>query len=225
MRRERSAKRHVVRATSRGGVRSDDRSGHRIGTSRQRRTHVASIIIGEEKRLMHKRSSKYKGVSWHNRNNSYIARIWYNGKSKHLGVFRNEVAAALAVDKATLEMHGLHAKKLNFPDAGERAELMRETSDEVKQPRKRKCSVRSIAVEAVQAKKNASSVGMEIKGKHRIKAESNTLPQTEACCWKPAQVTAGERDKKNAMTVSERNRRMERNRAIVDGVLREVSTF
>ena len=39
-------------------------------------------------------SSKYIGVSWHNRGNKWEARIRINGKSKHLGYFDNEEEAA-----------------------------------------------------------------------------------------------------------------------------------
>ena len=75
----------------------------------------------------HKQSSKYRGVSWHKRDKGFVARVWRNGQAKHLGIFSNEVAAALAVDKALLAIHGPHAKKLNFPKRNQPKGLLETT--------------------------------------------------------------------------------------------------
>jgi hypothetical protein len=47
--------------------------------------------------------SKYKGVSWHKKNNKWIARITINGKRKHLGSFTDEYEAHLTYQKALNE--------------------------------------------------------------------------------------------------------------------------
>lgn len=50
-----------------------------------------------------KNSSNYQGVSWHDKANKWLARIWINGKSKYIGTFINEYEAHLAYQKAIKE--------------------------------------------------------------------------------------------------------------------------
>ena len=45
-------------------------------------------------------SSKYTGVSWHNRDNKWTAQIMINGKKKYLGRFACELKAAYAYQTA-----------------------------------------------------------------------------------------------------------------------------
>lgn len=47
-----------------------------------------------------KSSSKYVGVNWYKRSDKWVAKIWINGKKKHLGYFTNEYDAHLAYEKA-----------------------------------------------------------------------------------------------------------------------------
>jgi len=58
-------------------------------------------------------ASKFCGVFFEKKIKKWRAHIRFNGKRKHLGVFKNEVDAAKAYDKAALEFHGEFAK-LNF---------------------------------------------------------------------------------------------------------------
>jgi DNA polymerase III alpha subunit len=51
-------------------------------------------------------TSKYKGVYKHTVNKNWIARITYEGKIVHLGVFKIETDAALAYNKAAVEHFG-----------------------------------------------------------------------------------------------------------------------
>jgi len=62
-------------------------------------------------------SSKYKGVCLHKRykNKPFVARVWENGRSEHIGVFETEIEAAKAVDRRLLDLHGPTYTKLNFP--------------------------------------------------------------------------------------------------------------
>jgi hypothetical protein len=55
------------------------------------------------------------GVSRHSRGKRWAAKISANGQSVHIGHFTDELAAALAYDKAARIHHGASAK-LNFPD-------------------------------------------------------------------------------------------------------------
>ncbi|GBG33881.1 AP2-like ethylene-responsive transcription factor AIL1 [Hondaea fermentalgiana] len=71
--------------------------------------------------------SDYRGVSWHRRDRKWLARTWINGRIEHLGCYRTEEMAALAVDIRTVEHFGPDTKKeLNFPDPDERAKMRSE---------------------------------------------------------------------------------------------------
>jgi len=61
------------------------------------------------------KSSKFKGVSWHEQNINWRAYIKVNGKHIHLGYFDIEEAAAKAYDRAAIKYFGEFAK-LNFSD-------------------------------------------------------------------------------------------------------------
>ncbi len=55
-------------------------------------------------------SSIYKGVYKHTKNKNWIARINVNKKLKHIGVFETEIEAALAYNRAALELWGEFAR-------------------------------------------------------------------------------------------------------------------
>ena len=58
-------------------------------------------------------SSRYKGVSWHRTSQKWAARIKKDGKTKWLGTFKSERAAARAFDDHVSKMHGKFAVR-NF---------------------------------------------------------------------------------------------------------------
>lgn len=58
-------------------------------------------------------TSKYKGVNWH-KNNKWQARIGFNGRRIYLGLFDNQIDAAVAYDRKAVELFGEFAC-LNFP--------------------------------------------------------------------------------------------------------------
>ncbi len=60
-------------------------------------------------------SSKYKGVSWNKHKKKWSVWIRYDGKSKFIGFFDNEIEAAKAYDEVAKKHHGEFAV-LNFPD-------------------------------------------------------------------------------------------------------------
>ena len=51
-----------------------------------------------------KSTSQYVGVNWYKNLNKWVAKIWINGKKKHLGYFENEYDAHLAYQKALNEL-------------------------------------------------------------------------------------------------------------------------
>jgi len=60
-------------------------------------------------------TSKYKGVCWHKKCKKWAAAIKCDGKTYHLGYFKDETAAALAYDSAARRLHKSFAA-LNFSD-------------------------------------------------------------------------------------------------------------
>lgn len=63
------------------------------------------------------RRSRYKGVSWVTERSKWMAQIVADGKRTFLGYFNDDLEAALAYDKAALELHGEFAR-INFPLPG-----------------------------------------------------------------------------------------------------------
>jgi hypothetical protein len=62
-------------------------------------------------------TSGYKGVHWSKSANKWVAEIQMNGKKKYLGVFASADEAALAYNKAAIQLHGEFAR-LNKVEGG-----------------------------------------------------------------------------------------------------------
>jgi len=60
-------------------------------------------------------TSKYKGVSWHRPNNKWVARIAFKRKRMHIGIFDNQMEAAMAYDDKAIELFGEFAC-VNLPE-------------------------------------------------------------------------------------------------------------
>lgn len=61
---------------------------------------IATKSDNTKNRSKHRGTSKYTGVSWHR--NKWIAHININGRTKHLGLFINEMDAAKAYNEAAI---------------------------------------------------------------------------------------------------------------------------
>lgn len=70
-------------------------------------------------------SSKYTGVFFDKKMNKWVAQIQFKGKTKRIGQFTDEVAAAKDRDKATKEYFGEYGK-LNFPEQKETIVVLEE---------------------------------------------------------------------------------------------------
>ena len=78
-----------------------------------RRCNLRVVTVSQNamnQRKQEGRSSKYKGVHFDKAHNKFRASIKYKGVKKHLGRFKTEEEAALAYNKAALELFGEYAK-------------------------------------------------------------------------------------------------------------------
>jgi hypothetical protein len=60
-----------------------------------------------------KSTSKYTGVAWYKTSKKWLASIYINGKSKHLGLFTDEYEAHLAYQSALSQLTNQTQKSLN----------------------------------------------------------------------------------------------------------------
>ena len=65
------------------------------------------------RRTLNPGKSKFKGVSWYNREKRWVVRITANGRTRYVGYFKDEIEAAKAYDHATKKYHREFAA-LNF---------------------------------------------------------------------------------------------------------------
>jgi hypothetical protein len=81
------------------------------------RIAIAAQNVYNSKKTLNQTGSQYKGVCCDNRRNAFRADIGYKSRRKFLGHFDNETDAALAYDRAAIELYGDYAC-LNFPKEG-----------------------------------------------------------------------------------------------------------
>lgn len=92
------------------GMSTDHVDGNRLNNQKinlRTCTHAQNIM---NSRKMKKGSSVYKGVHWSTRSNCWYARIVFNYKLIHLGVFKNEKKAGLAYNNKAKELFGEFAR-------------------------------------------------------------------------------------------------------------------
>jgi hypothetical protein len=76
--------------------------------------HCSRSLIMQRTPKSKRKSSIYKGVSWHKKTGKWAARIQVEGKTRYLRYFRHEADAARAYDDKAREYYGEYAG-LNFP--------------------------------------------------------------------------------------------------------------
>jgi hypothetical protein len=100
------------------------RVGHRNDDPLDCRRENLIVRTGQEERFGNRKmgsvsgrqyTSKFKGVCWEKRRETWVAHLQKDGKHHFLGSFHDEIAAAQAYDEAALQFFGEHAR-VNFPD-------------------------------------------------------------------------------------------------------------
>jgi len=96
------------------GMQTDHINGNRLDN---RKTNLRVCTNSENlanQRPIRGGSSKFKGVTWHNRDKMWMSYIRKDHKRIHLGYFNNEAHAAEAYDRAAMKLFG-EFSRLNFP--------------------------------------------------------------------------------------------------------------
>lgn len=93
--------------------RVDHRDGNGCNNQRENLRAATPAQNCQNRRLASNNKTGFKGVSWASRLNQYKAYIW-DGRSIHLGYFRDVIDAARAYDVAALQRFGEFACT-NFP--------------------------------------------------------------------------------------------------------------
>ncbi len=73
------------------GFETDHENGRGLDNQRHNLRHVTSRQNGQN--LHCKKTSQYPGVYWYKRDKKWAAKIMINGKTKHLGLFADELEA------------------------------------------------------------------------------------------------------------------------------------
>lgn len=96
------------------GQKIDHRDGNGLNNQRSNLRFATAAENMQNRRKQQKAAtSKYKGVYWFRPGGKWIARIYFNRKNIHLGLFENEMEAAQAYDTKARELYGDFAH-LNF---------------------------------------------------------------------------------------------------------------
>lgn len=113
---------HRVVASAGQGELVDHINGNTLDN---RRCNLRLCSSGENARNSRKKrgTSRFKGVSRHNKTKQWSVQICTNGTRVHLGQFDSEEDAARAYDAAATQAHGAFAK-LNFPGDPIRVDLL-----------------------------------------------------------------------------------------------------
>ena len=90
-----------------------DHIDHNGLNNRRENLRICTVTQNVANKRKGKGSSNFKGVSWHKRDQMWIATIHQKRKQLHLGYFNDELEAAKAYDKAAKDLWGEFAK-LNF---------------------------------------------------------------------------------------------------------------
>lgn len=109
-----TARMHRVILNAPNGILVDHVDGDGLNNTRANLRLATNAQNIRNSRKSGSRGSQYKGVSLHNQTGRWQVHITINGKVTHVGIFADEIEAALAYDKAAKKHFGEFAR-LNFP--------------------------------------------------------------------------------------------------------------
>lgn len=89
----------------------DHIDGNKLNNSKSNlRKSNYQLNAANRSKIIKPTSSKYKGVHFFKQTNQWMARIGFNGKRIHIGMFSHEKDAALAYNEKAIELFGEFAK-------------------------------------------------------------------------------------------------------------------
>lgn len=100
----------------------DHIDGYGLNNQRKNIRKTSHSINSQNSKGQRGKTSKYKGVSLHRSKGLFRAVIKVNGKSKHIGYFKDQVQAAHAYDRVARENFGANGR-FNFPKHNERTAI------------------------------------------------------------------------------------------------------
>lgn len=89
-----------------GKVLIDHEDGDGLNNQRTNLRKADSVKNGANRRSAKNSSSKYLGVHFCKTRQKWVSQIQHKGKGKHLGIFNDEIKAAISYNHAALELHG-----------------------------------------------------------------------------------------------------------------------
>lgn len=96
------------------GMEIDHRNLNKLDNRRENLRICTHAQNNQNEDKQSRNTSGFKGVNWHKASRKWRASIRANNKQIALGVFDSPVEAAMAYDKAAVELHGEFART-NFP--------------------------------------------------------------------------------------------------------------
>jgi len=107
---------HRFLARTPDGLETDHRNTDRLDNRKSNLRTATKQQNQMNSRKLTRASSQYKGVSYDKRSSRWDARIKVNYRSRLIGLFTSEIAAAMAYDIAARDLFGEYAR-LNFKPA------------------------------------------------------------------------------------------------------------
>lgn len=99
----------------------DHQDGNPLNCTRENMREATSAENARNARPQRGRSSAYKGVSRHSQCARWVAQIKIDGHKQHLGLFADEITAALTYDTKATELFGEFAwlNRTHFPEVAD----------------------------------------------------------------------------------------------------------
>lgn len=86
--------------------------------NRRENLRICTAAQNNMNRRSYKNTSGFRGVTWSKRDKIFCAQIGHSRTKLHLGHFKNKIDAAIAYNKAAIELHGKFAILNIIPETG-----------------------------------------------------------------------------------------------------------